>query len=217
LQPTSRIDYPESDGKPIADTSRQFDWIVKLANNLQALFHNQPDVFVCGDQFWYPVEGQPAIRNSPDVYVIFGRPKGDRSSYKQWEEDNLPMTVVFEILSPNMSGAELADKFSFYEKYGVEEYYIYDPETNLLDGYIRRGEILLQVPTMNHFVSHRLGIRFDLSGPELVVRYPDGRPFLTFVEAMREYTQAKQRVTQAEQRATQAEQWLARLNNGCPG
>ena len=32
--------------------------------------------------------------------VVFGRPKGRRGSYRQWEEDNIPPQVVFEILSP---------------------------------------------------------------------------------------------------------------------
>jgi hypothetical protein len=63
-----------------------------------------------------------------------------------------------------------------------------------------------------------LGICFDLSGPELVVRYPDGRPFLTFEEldvlrarAEQLAEQAEQRAQQAEQRAQQAEQVKARL------
>ena len=94
------IFYPESDGLPMSDNTRQFRWIVVLADNLQALFCERDDVFVSGNQFWYPVVGEPEIKKTPDVYVVFGRPKGDRSSYKQWEEDGIPMTVVFEILSP---------------------------------------------------------------------------------------------------------------------
>src|SRR5262249_53432139 len=153
-----------------------------LATNLQSLFRENADVFVAGNQFWYPVEGEPEIRLSPDVYVVFGRPKGHRPSYKQWEEGGVPMTVVFEVLSPGNTPLEMMDKLAFYEDYGVEEYYIYDPDSNRLVGYLRRGELLVRVRPMDGFVSPRLGIRFELSGPELVVRYPDGRPFLTFEE-----------------------------------
>ena len=95
------IDYPESDGLPMCDTTRQFHWISLLVGNLQALFRNRQDVLIWGNQFWYPVEGEPGIHTTPQVYVVFGRPKGHRRSYKQWEEDNVPMTVVFEFLSPN--------------------------------------------------------------------------------------------------------------------
>src|SRR5947209_12939024 len=106
LQKTKAIIYPESDGQPMADNTRQFRWIVTLAGNLQALFRDRPDVFVCGNQNWYPVKGEPDICVAPDVYAVFGRPKGDRPSYKQWEEDNIPLTVVFEVLSPSNDATE---------------------------------------------------------------------------------------------------------------
>src|SRR6185369_5879289 len=122
-----------------------------------------------------------------------------------------PLTVVFEVLSPGNSFSELLTKYAFYEDYGVEEYYLYDPESNQLFGYLRRGEVLTRVRKINGFVSPRLGIRFDLSGPELVVRYPDGRPFLTMEELDRERQKAEQRADHAEQRADHAEQRAARL------
>jgi Uma2 family endonuclease len=203
--PAGAIIYPESDGQPMSDNAKQFRWIVVLAGNIAALFRNREDVFVCGNQNWYPVQGEPDICAAPDVYAVFGRPKGDRPSYKQWEEGNVPMTVVFEVMSPSNNHWEMVDKQEFYEEHGVEEYYVYDPVINRLTVYLRRGDMLRRVRQVNGFVSPRLGIRFDLSGPEMVVRYPDGRPFLTFEELTAERDRAEQRATQAEQRATQAE------------
>lgn len=196
--------YPESDGLPMSENTRQFRWIVTLAGNLAALFRDRADVFVCGNQFWYPVEGDPDTRVSPDVYAVFGRPKGDRPSYKQWEEGGVPLTVVFEVLSPSNTGAEMADKLAFYDEYGSDEYYLYDPETNKLHGYVRRGEAFPRVRRMDGYVSPRLGIRFDLSGEELVVRYPDGRPFLTFEELAAARDLAEEQATQARHQAEQA-------------
>jgi Uma2 family endonuclease len=200
------IDYPDSDGLPIADTSLQFDWIALLANNLQALFRERPDVFVSGDQFWYPVKGEPRIHTTPDVFAIFGRPKGYRGSYKQWEEGDIPMTVVFEVHSPNNTPEVMAAKFSFYEKYGVEEYFVIDPGQIQVQAYLREGGKLVGVAKVDGHTSPRLGIRFELSGPKLVVRYPDGRPFLTFVELATEIERAEQRYEQAKQRADQIAQ-----------
>ena len=77
------------------------------------------------------------------------------------------MTVVFEVLSPSNSASEMADKLAFYDEYRVEEYYMYDPENNRLHGFV---EISSESEVIDGFVSPRLGIRFDLSGPELVVR-----------------------------------------------
>jgi hypothetical protein len=152
------------------------------------------------------VEGHPDIRTGPDVLVVFGRPRGDRGSYRQWEEDNVPLTVVFEILSPSNTVREMAGKLTFYDEHGVEEYYQYDPDHNHLVVYRRGVEALRRDWKVNGYVSPRLGIRFDLSGPEMKVFYPDGRPFLTFEEIAAGRTQAEQRVSTAEQRATTAEQ-----------
>src|SRR5262245_25837669 len=93
LSPAVPIVYPESDGLPMADNTRQFRWIFVLAGNLAGMYRDQGNVFVGGNLFWYPVEGHPEIRLAPDVLVVFGRPKGERGSYRQWEEANLPLTV----------------------------------------------------------------------------------------------------------------------------
>jgi Uma2 family endonuclease len=185
----------------MSENTRQLNWIIAVITNLRGLFADNPKVFVAGNQFWYPVEGDPDIRVAPDVYVVFGRPKGDRASYKLWEEGNVPMTVVFEVLSPSNTALEMADKLAFYDDYGVQEYYVYDPDTNSLHGFIRHGQSLVRIRRIKGHISPQLGIRFDLTGSELVVRYPDGRPFLTFEELEAERLREQQRADNAEQRA----------------
>src|SRR5260221_6136791 len=83
------IDYPDSDGEPIAENTLQFEWIVTIKGGLDALFVDDPDVFVAGDLLWYPVEGEPKIRQAPGILVAFGRRKGYRGCYKQWEEGDI--------------------------------------------------------------------------------------------------------------------------------
>src|SRR5205085_1187325 len=165
--PEPEIVYPDSDGQPMADNTRQFEAIVMIQGGLDALFRNDPDVFVAGDNLWYPVEGHPEICTAPDVYVAFGRPKGDRGSYKQWEEDNVPPQVVFEVMSPNNTAPEMQRKLEFYRKYGIEEYYIYDPDRGTLRGYLRRGDQLADIQVMQGHISPRLGVRFELIDGEL--------------------------------------------------
>src|SRR4051812_2119881 len=72
--------YPCSDGKPMADNSKQTRWIVLLYSNLRWLFHGRQDVAVDANLLWYAEEGS-SERQAPDVLVIFGRPPGDRESY----------------------------------------------------------------------------------------------------------------------------------------
>jgi len=108
----------------MSDNTKRSRWISTLAGNLDALFATRVDVFVCGNQCWCPVESEPSICAAPDVYVVFGRPKSERPSYKQWKEGGIPITVVFKVLSPENTVEEMAKKFGLYEDYGVEEHYI---------------------------------------------------------------------------------------------
>jgi Uma2 family endonuclease len=180
--PECEIVYPDSDGKPIAENTLQFRWIVTIKEGLDRVFHDRPIVFVAGDLFWYPVEGHPEICLAPDALVAFGRPKGDRGSYKQWQEGGIAPQVVFEVLSPGNTYQEMRRKLEFYESHGVEEYYLYDPDNLVLEGWRRTNERLAEIPRMDGWISPRLGVRFDLSGSELAIFGPDGRRFLTYQE-----------------------------------
>ena len=206
VQQLSALIYPDSDGKPMADNTKQFRWIVIIKENLELLFTVVADVFVAGDLLWYPVEGDNKLRQAPDVMVVFGRPKGDRGSYKQWEENNLPPQVVFEILSPGNRLQEMAKKYKFYEHYGVEEYYIYDPDGLELIGWLRFGEELEVIEEMNGWISPRLGVRFQLTSDDLEMFSPTGDRFLTFVELAQLREQERQRAEQEHQRAEQEHQ-----------
>ncbi|MEI2780000.1 MAG: Uma2 family endonuclease [Candidatus Competibacter sp.] len=209
--PRTEIIYPDSDGKPMADNTRQFRYIVTIQGGIAALFADRPDVFVAGDLLWYPVEGDNKIRAAPDTMVVFGRPPGDRGSYLQWREDGLAPQVVFEVLSPGNTVAEMTRKFLFYEQYGVEEYYVYDPDRGSLDGWIRRDGRLEDVPDMQGWVSPRLGIRFGMDGMDLVLYRPDGRRFETFVELEQRAEQATQRAEAERQRAERLAERLRAL------
>jgi len=182
--PQSQIVYPEDDGEPMAENTVQFRWIVTVKEGLERVFRDRPDVFVAGDLLWYPVEGQPETRQAPDAMVVFGRPKGDRGSYMQWVEGGIAPQVVFEILSRGnrYRYKQMVKKFDFYQRHGVEEYYVYDPESFELDGWKRTGEKLEEILEMNGWVSPRLGVRFDRSQGELILIDPAGQRCLTYAE-----------------------------------
>ncbi|GIV20587.1 MAG: hypothetical protein KatS3mg023_2338 [Armatimonadota bacterium] len=196
-----QIVYPESDGKPIAEHTKQFRWIVTLEGGFEALFRDREDVFVAGDLFWYPVEGRPDIRMAPDVMIVFGRPKADRGSYKQWEEEGITPQVVFEVLSPGNSLLEMAKNLEFYDRYGVEEYYLYDPDSGDFTGWIRAEDGRLQViDPIEGWTSPRLGVRFEKENGDLRIIRPDGQRFLTYLKLQQQAEQERQRAERLAQR-----------------
>ena len=204
LSAPEEIVYPDSDGEPMADNTRQFEWIVTIQGGLAALFQDDPQVFVAGDLLWYPVEGQPRIRVAPDAMVVFGRPKGHRGSYQQWREDDIPPQVVFEVLSPGNRPTQFGTKVLFYEHHGVEEFYVYDPDDGTLDGWQRTDGLLQPIDSMRGWVSPRLGVTFDLAGNDLVLIRPDGERFTDFVTLHQEREAAKREAEAARHEAREA-------------
>ena len=201
-QPTittqQNIIYPDSDGQPMADNTVQFRWIMMLYHNLSWLFAENPEVFVAGDLLWYPVEGDNKTRQAPDVMVVFGVKKGDRGSYQQWKEKGIAPQVVFEIRSRGNRQGELDRKLLFYERYGVEEYYLYDPDKNDLSGCLRYEGHLEVIEEMNNWVSPRLEIRFELSSETLQLYRPDGQEFSSPLEIEQQFQQERQRSERLE-------------------
>ena len=121
--------------------------------------------------------------------------------------------VVFEVLSPRQPRSEMDQKLEFYDRYGVEEYYIYDPDDIELIGCRRIGDELVEIAEMNGWTSPRLGIRFDSSGSELRIYGPDGRAFLTFAEL----EQQRKARTGTRQGRTGTRQGRSGTRSGHPG
>jgi Uma2 family endonuclease len=200
---TEEIIYPSSDGQPMAESTIQYKLIVTIKEGCESLFEDDPNVFVAADLLWYPVEGRPDISQAPDTMVIFGRPKGDRRSYIQSCENNIPPQVVFEIRSHNDSQTKMNKKFSFYQRYGVDEYYVYDPQRNDLEGWQRIEGILEPIEPMEGWISPRLGVRFELPESGLEIYRPDGERFLSYSEINAQRLLERQRAEQEFQRAEQ--------------
>jgi Uma2 family endonuclease len=204
------IDYPDSDGNPMSDNTEQYRWIVTIKENLEIMFADDPNIFVAGDLLWYPVRHSQK-RTAPDVMVAISRPKGRRGSYKQWEEDNIAPQVAFEILSPSNKDRRgndaLEEKFEFYQQYGVQEYYIYDPDDRILTGWQSVKGKFWPIENLNEWISPLLQIRFEwLIGKELVLYRPNGQRFLSSVELDQRANAAEQRAGMAEQFAEQERQ-----------
>jgi Uma2 family endonuclease len=125
------IFYPESDGQPMGETDVHRAEIMNLIAALEQRYRDAVDVYVAGDLLLYYVEGNPARRVCPDVFVTFGIPKRpQRRSYFLWREGR-PPSMVIEVTSEG-SRREDQEKKNLYARLGVEEYFLDDP----LDEYL---------------------------------------------------------------------------------
>ncbi len=218
------IYYPETDGKPMAETDVHIDVLIYLREALKDYFRDAPQVYVAGNMLLYYEEGNPAACVAPDVFVVQGVANQERRTYKRWEERQ-PPAVVFEITSRGSRLEDLGTKRAVYAMLGVQEYFLYDPLGEYLQpplqGYrLQEGEYERMLPGgEGELVSHTLSLQLRVEEGRLRVINPEtGERLLTPAEALaaqRAEVAARQAEAAARQaaeaRAAQAEADLERL------
>jgi Uma2 family endonuclease len=121
------IEYPTSDGKPMAETDWHRDLMLELIETLKKYFGDRPMVYVSGNLLIFYIPGDRRRHVSPDVFVVIGVRMKKRPNYKVWEEGKGP-TVVIEITSKTTKKEDLEIKFHLYQDVlKVQEYFLFDP------------------------------------------------------------------------------------------
>ena len=120
------IDYPCSDGEPLAESDQQYNAITDTVHALRVRYADRSDIYVSGDMFVYYRMNDPSGNIAPDVFVVFGVEKRLRRSYIIWREGKTP-DVAMEIASPRTYERDLLVKRDIYESIGVTEYWRFDP------------------------------------------------------------------------------------------
>ena len=126
------IDYPDSDGLPMAENESQFWPILYVGSALDRYYQDRDDVYVVGNLLLYYQQGDGSKSVSPDLMVVLGAPKHVRSSYRVWEEPKAP-DFVLEIASESTYRTDRGEKRDIYADMGVLEYWQYDPVGSYLD------------------------------------------------------------------------------------
>jgi Uma2 family endonuclease len=200
------ISYPESDGKPMGETDVHIDAVIYLREALRDYFRDDPQVYVAGNMLLYYEEGNPAACVAPDVFVVQGVAKGERRTYRLWEEGQ-PPSVVFEITSRGTRLEDLGTKRAVYAMLGVQEYFLYDPLGEYLrpplQGYrLQEGEYQRILPEANGgLTSQTLVLELQVEEGRLrLVNPATGERLLTPAEA-----QAAHRAEASARRAAEAE------------
>jgi Uma2 family endonuclease len=120
------VEYPDSDGQPMAESDLHREEMVNLIEALQRRYRAAQDVYVAGNLFLYYRQGDPRAVVAPDVFLVRGVPKRKRRIYKLWEEGRVP-SLAIEVTSDSTRNEDLAKKKPLYEGLGIEEYFLHDP------------------------------------------------------------------------------------------
>ena len=220
IQSAPTIFYPESDGKPMAETEIHRDLMIDFIQILKDYFIAE-DVCVSGNMFIYYVEGDPKKSVAPDVFVACGIEKKQRRTYRIWEEGRSP-DFILEVASRSTFNDDIGPKKDLYESVlRVKEYFIYDPLGQVVPsfvGYRLIDNVYHEIDFVEgRFLSTVLGLELGEYMGKLRIYDPENSEWLKSpierveeaeTRAERETTArhvAEERAENAEERAENAE------------
>ena len=211
----ARVEYPSSDGRPVAESDHQFIPLTYAANRLREHFRERDDVYVAGNLLIYYEEGTQA-RVAPDVFVVLGAPRRKRTSYVLWQEPKGP-DFVLEVTSRGTRREDQGKKRRLYERLGVREYWQYDPTGDYLEPALQGLELVAgeyaRLPDREHgdgtLVLTSAVLELELRLTERGLRFHDpetGRELPDLGETDAAWQEAEQRWERERQAREQAEQ-----------
>ena len=171
------IEYPSSDGKPVAETPVHYECMAYATAALRYRYLKDPDVYVGANMLHYYEEGNPRASVAPDVFVVFGarkdelRAQGWRDVYKVWEEPKAP-DFVLEVTSRSTRREDQGRKRDLYASLGVREYFLHDPRREYLDPVLQGFRLSggAYEPISISLQSEAMGVPSDVLGLHLCVR-----------------------------------------------
>jgi Uma2 family endonuclease len=211
LQKTKDIDYPTSDGRPMAETDWHRILMVDLIEMLQAWFAHDEMIYVSGNLLVFYEEGNRRRHISPDVFVVKGAHNHRRNNYLIWEEKDIDLAI--ELTSKSTEDEDQVEKKTLYrDVLRVAEYYMFDPRIEYmsqpLQGFRRYlNEYVPIEPVNGRLPSEVLGLHLERSGEHLKLWNPTTRLWLpTSKERNLQQTEALHRSEDERQRAQEARQ-----------
>ena len=215
------VEYPSSDGKPVAESDFQLTVLTYAREALRTHFRAHEDVYVAANLLIYYREGNKQVRVAPDVFVVVGASSHERSSYLLWQEPKAPDWVL-EITSRSTRGEDQGRKRELYRRLGVAEYWQYDPNGDYLRPRLQGLELVAgeyeEMPSREPgdgtrvMASAVLGL--ELRESERGLRFHDpatGRDLLTYAETSAARWQAEAERQQERTARRQAEARIEEL------
>ena len=226
--PHDVVEYPCSDGQPMAESDIHRRCMTYLIDALERHFqkHAPGNVCVSGNMFLYYEQGNPRAVVAPDVFVVLGAPSRLRDSYLLWNEPKGP-DFVLEVTSASTRRKDRGRKREVYAALGVTEYFLYDPRaeylTPPLQGYRLRDGAYRPLPAVTVLSNRAVAVASEVLGLELrderearMVRLRDPatvQDLLTYEESERKQEEESTARQAAETRAAELEVRVRALEN----
>jgi Uma2 family endonuclease len=215
------VDYPTSDGRPMAETEFHGQDMIDLIETLRDRYAAEPDVYVWGNMLLFYEEGNRRKHVSPDVFLVRGVPKlPQRKYYLLWAEGKAP-DLVIELTSKTTRREDQTKKLILYrDVLKVPEYFQFDPTEDYLKPSLQghrlaQGQYVPIAPVAGRLPSAVLGLHLERDGLELRLYDPaTGRRLLKPQERTAQVEaawRAEEAARSAEEAARRAEEAARRV------
>ena len=224
---TPAEEYPDTDGKPMADNTWQATTMHYAGTALAIHFEGRG--FVATDLLIYYLKDGKRESVAPDVMVVLGVDGSHRRSYIIREEGGRAPDFVLEVISNSTQERDAKVKRTTYAELGVREYFRYAPVTRRMagmGGHRLVGEVLREgrweaLPRLGreHIRSAVLGLELRVrergsGGGFRELRFFDpiaGEDLRTHEESERAREESERAREKERQGRIQAEREIARL------
>lgn len=122
------IEYPSSDGEPLAESDFQYIPLTETVSALRIHFKDRSDVYIAGDMLIYYKMNDSSMNIAPDLFGVIGASGNHRRhSWIVWREGDKEPDFVMEIASESTWRRDAAKKRDIHAQLGVTEYWRFDP------------------------------------------------------------------------------------------
>jgi len=203
------LHFPESDGKPMAETDKHRKQMIASLDALDEYYRDDPRTYVTGNILVHFCDETGEWKFlSPDIFVVKGIEKKERRSYVIEDEGKAPDFII-ELISPSTKVEDFGNKRVIYAGWGVKEYFLFDPTGELssapLRGYRLEGNEYM--PMMGARLHSEI-LDLDLvveKGKLRLYHSGTGRYLLTHEESEAARRAAEKKAATAEAKAETAE------------
>lgn len=219
------LELVTDDGEPMESTWHR-KCMTLLIEQVEYHFRDRDDFYVGGNAFIYysPAQARNRDFRGPDFFYVSNTTRQPpRPCWVVWNENLRRPDVVIELTSPTTREEDYEVKFRIYrDTLEVKNYFIYDPDTRLLEGWRldRRRYVPIRPDEHGRLLSDELGLLLGTWDGEYL---RDNMTWLRFLDtdgrvvpiaseaAIQQANVEKQRAEAEKQRAEAAEAEIALL------